>query len=410
MIAVNDVIDSLKNVKGIDNKKGIIKALWELDTMIGLGGLKNEILMTVSSNLHKMITGESSSIMPHTMLYGPPGVGKSQLGSILGRIWSNMGFLDSSNRKCDEEDENEERKRNGPDMFALSIIISQDLTIRKMAKLTNKVKKDYTRSPIAKRERINHNLDLIQEILSGDSVKATTRGDMGYEEEEEEDGDDEEEDGDDEDSEDSEDSEEDDEEETRVIDETVFCSSTDFVAGYVGQTQLKTTAFLNKHAGKVIFIDEAYTLATDSFGEAALTVINRYMTEKPHEYVFIFAGYKDKMDAIMKVQPGLRRRFPNTFEIKEYSASELGAIFDAQLTKMKVDNVDSTMAREFIARNKSDLPCFGGDTLRLANRVSQICCSRKFLKLKHKVTKKILSEALDSFRTPRSTSINHMYG
>lgn len=107
------------------------------------------------------------------------------------------------------------------------------------------------------------------------------------------------------------------------------------VAGYLGQTSIKTKAVLEKAAGGVLFIDEAYSLYNsdrDSFGEECLNVINEFMSLRSDEIIIIFAGYKDlMMNTIFKVQQGLHRRCMWFFEIEPYSQNALAKIFKKQM-------------------------------------------------------------------------------
>ena len=147
-------------------------------------------------------------------------------------------------------------------------------------------------------------------------------------------------------------------------------SREDFVGGFLGQTALKTESLLRECLGKVVFIDEAYSLVNDekdSYGKEALTCLNRFMSEHSHEIIVIFAGYKDLMEqTIFKYQPGLKRRCSWYFEIKEYSANGLAQIFEMQLKRNGWTIDENINMVTFFKDNKDHFPAFGGDTLRLA--------------------------------------------
>lgn len=102
----------------------------------------------------------------------------------------------------------------------------------------------------------------------------------------------------------------------------------DLIASYQGQTAMKVKSKLNEYAGGVIFIDEAYSLCDDSpgsnnnYGEEAINEIVLFLENHP-ETVVIFAGYSDKMEEFLALNPGLRSRIPYQVAFKDYSVEEL---------------------------------------------------------------------------------------
>jgi hypothetical protein len=146
-------------------------------------------------------------------------------------------------------------------------------------------------------------------------------------------------------------------------------SREDFVGGFLGQTAMKTEKLLRDSLGKVLFIDEAYSLINDdkdSYGYECLSTLNRFMSEHSDEIVIIFAGYKEMLETtIFKAQPGLKRRCTWNFEIKGYSEVGLAKIFKKQLANngwALCDNVDIV---GFFKENLRDFPHYGGTTLQL---------------------------------------------
>ncbi len=102
------------------------------------------------------------------------------------------------------------------------------------------------------------------------------------------------------------------------------------VAGYVGQTAIKTKEVLEKAKGGVLFIDEAYTLASGSnndFGKEAIETILKEMEDKRQDLVVIVAGYENLMDNFIESNPGLRSRFKNFIKFDDYTSDELYDIF-----------------------------------------------------------------------------------
>ena len=104
----------------------------------------------------------------------------------------------------------------------------------------------------------------------------------------------------------------------------------DLVAGYVGQTAIKTREVLKKAYGGVLFIDEAYSLAKGSgndFGQEAIDTILKEMEDKRDNLVVIVAGYDNLMQDFIDANPGLRSRFKNYIHFNDYTGKELFNIF-----------------------------------------------------------------------------------
>ena len=111
----------------------------------------------------------------------------------------------------------------------------------------------------------------------------------------------------------------------------------DFIAGYVGQTAIKARKTINKAAGGVIFIDEAYTFS-QSADESGHTFVYEAITEIIKEMetlntVFIFSGYSDKMDSFIELNPGIKSRIGYDIEFKNYTRDELLMMFNNKVKK-----------------------------------------------------------------------------
>ena len=101
------------------------------------------------------------------------------------------------------------------------------------------------------------------------------------------------------------------------------------VAGYVGQTAIKTQEQIKKALGGVLFIDEAYSLSKkdDPFGEEAIDTILKAMEDNRDNLVVIVAGYTKPMEKFINSNPGLKSRFNKYIEFPDYTVEELEAIF-----------------------------------------------------------------------------------
>jgi len=103
------------------------------------------------------------------------------------------------------------------------------------------------------------------------------------------------------------------------------------VAGYVGQTAIKTTEKVQEALDGVLFIDEAYALSQggpNDFGKEAIDTLVKLMDDNRERLVVILAGYSRDMDDFLKTNPGLKSRFPNIIEFPDYTLDELMQIAD----------------------------------------------------------------------------------
>ncbi len=101
----------------------------------------------------------------------------------------------------------------------------------------------------------------------------------------------------------------------------------ELVAGYLGQTAMKTAEVVDSAAGGVLFIDEAYSLAGDQYGREAVDTLVKEMEDRREDLVLIVAGYPDPMVEFIVGNPGLASRFRTTIEFADYTDDELEQIF-----------------------------------------------------------------------------------
>lgn len=110
------------------------------------------------------------------------------------------------------------------------------------------------------------------------------------------------------------------------------------VAGYVGQTALKTQEKVQEALGGILFIDEAYALARDAkythgFGNEAIDTLIKAMEDYRNDVMIIFAGYSKEMQSFMDINPGLRSRCSHVITFRDYNVDELLLIADRMFTQ-----------------------------------------------------------------------------
>ena len=131
------------------------------------------------------------------------------------------------------------------------------------------------------------------------------------------------------------------------------------VAGYVGQTALKTQKVIEKAMGGVLFIDEAYALngkSENDFGQEAIDTILKAMEDHRDDLVVIVAGYTELMDRFIHSNPGLESRFNRFLMFEYYTPEQMLAIFKMQCKKCCYVLAEGTeeLVRDFIAEESAD--------------------------------------------------------
>lgn len=116
----------------------------------------------------------------------------------------------------------------------------------------------------------------------------------------------------------------------------VEVSRADLVAGYVGQTALKTREKIREALDGVLFIDEAYTLergGPNDFGREAIDTLVKAMEDEHSRLLVIAAGYPAEMEGFFRANPGLRSRFGAPVEFPDFTAQELLEIFTRKMER-----------------------------------------------------------------------------
>lgn len=136
------------------------------------------------------------------------------------------------------------------------------------------------------------------------------------------------------------------------------------VAGYVGQTALKTKKVIDKALGGVLFIDEAYALngpGENDFGQEAIDTILKAMEDYRDDLVVIVAGYTELMDKFVHSNPGLESRFNRFLHFEDYTPDELMAMFAMRCKKecYQLSQEAEPLVRDYINEENADPESFG---------------------------------------------------
>ena len=288
-IEVNTILDLLKIIEKYPNEKNIeyninVSALHkikepliELNNMIGLKQIKENIVDQIIyfiQGLH--LSNNKNNDFLHTVIYGSPGTGKTEVAKIIGSIFSKLG------------------------------------------------------------------------LLSKNSFKKVTRSDL--------------------------------------------------IAGYLGQTALKTREVIKEALGGVLFIDEAYSLGNeekrDSFSKECIDTLCEALSDNKDNLMVIIAGYeKDLNNCFFNYNQGLNSRFVWRFKIDEYNANDLYNIF---LKKVK-DNGWHVLGIDvkWFEKNKKYFKYYGRDIETLLTK-TKICHSKRVFCLDNSIKKYLTIEDLNN--------------
>ena len=320
----------------------LLAALKELKAIIGMPGLKNQILKQIKTFIAQKERGKyKQDDMKHCLLCGPPGCGKTMVGKVLCKIWISMGFIgregqlnkkvNSFNKAQDElvrVQRQDIRDKEDKIKSCVSYVNNLNRVATTNKKIIHNILKLKAQLPpsqsvildelycdaSASNNIIDQNGKLIRKLLQRkqqvfkgfgieyDKTLASTKdsGDLPF----------------------------------------YVYKRNDVVSRYVGDTAHRCTLAMEKALDGVAYFDEAYNLCNDGtgfgdqYGREALTVINEYMSEKSDQLIVVFAGYKkDIYRNLFKVQEGLESRFMHKFEIEKYTHFELCKIYIIKLKK-----------------------------------------------------------------------------
>lgn len=375
-------------IRTIRHPELLVSSLKELNDLIGNDKVKDSVATQVSHLIMMKRRAMEDSrvkeddVMLNTVLYSSPGGGKTLLGTKLAKIWYSLGYLDGSKnsreRKQELGDLLKDLFKDGNPIstsgsgstedtamiiYVIFVFLVILITLLSVTwSFYNKFGGIWTLVAAGLIFAIVVIVGFYISNMFSSSSKSSNKNNIVIDTE------------------------------TKQKQETVIPSDdqfikivtrADFVDKYVGWSDKKTVALLRENLGKVLFVDEAYSLATDAhdtFGIEALTALNLFLSQHPREIIVIFAGYKDLMEnGIFSFQPGLKRRFMWHFECGNYTDEQLFDIFKLQLDKKGWGLAEEETTKKIFKENASAFTAFGGDTERLAF-FSGLEHSRDFIK------------------------------
>ena len=346
--------DKEPGIKYIKYPELLVVALEDLNGMIGMHRIKEATAIQTVRLIENLKNGERTPAMLNTIITGVPGLGKSLCGVKLAKIWFALGFLDGGKGDSTSSTHTKTTKNTtfeipkSYDMSTLALLLIAWIgtyVIQFVSYMYDRVglfwlgcilgfiillaiivyysdqQGKWITKYITKEVEITKNEKEILNLNDRDIITVVSRE--------------------------------------------------DFIGGFMGQTAAKTKKLLEDNIGKVLFIDEAYSLITDPrdlYGVEALHTLNLFLSENPDKIVVIFAGYKDQMkSSIFAAQPGLERRCMWSFDCDPYSGNELTDIFFLKVEKERytINELDRTKIRKLICQNESAFKNFGGDVEKL---------------------------------------------
>lgn len=264
----------------------ILPPLIKLKNVIGMKTVKDSIVGQIVFFLNEF-DGSQNQDMLHTIIQGPPGVGKTTLGKIIGELYYYLDIIKPVVKKPKVAPKPPARK--------IKIITFEELLNMELDDYMNK------RNGGNKKEDEDEEKD--DDDCGCDDDKVDGWGGAEGKEGEGKDG-----------------------FKFKIV------KRADLIGKYLGHTAKQTTDVIKSCEGGVMFIDEAYSLGNpegrDSFAKECIDTLNQHLSEDKCNFLCIIAGYKDALDkCFFSYNEGLRRRFPFVYTIEKYTPEELCEIF-----------------------------------------------------------------------------------
>ncbi len=150
----------------------------------------------------------------------------------------------------------------------------------------------------------------------------------------------------------------------------------DLVGEYIGHTALKVREQIKKSLGGIMFVDEAYSLARGGekdFGKEAIDAIVKSMEDYKENFILILAGYKKEMDQFLRINPGLKSRFPIHLDFPDYNIDELLSIAQVIVTKRqyKLSTSANRKLTEILSKKRMEHETCSGNARLVRNIIER---------------------------------------
>ena len=354
---INDIS---KNPNFFENHEALLESLNELESLIGHEKVKNSMYDQIFYIVGcKKNTKKLELPLLNTVLYGPPGVGKTTVGECLAKIWMALGILNSDKDNLHKYDLNlddvkpkdikETQNENEYSLFSTVMFyislgvfaiafymvggfIGLFLALFFFIFLACSAFLLFYIPSFKKANMNNNNITAENKIINDNNTEIQNNNNKN-----------------------------------KKLPITIVTRE-NLVGKYVGHTAKITGAILRESLGGVLFIDEAYSLVhsdRDDYGIECLNTINQFLSENKGKIICIFAGYKDKLrNGPFRIQPGLVRRFMWHIECEGYTCDELYKIYKYQCNKKGFSIKDEKETIKLFNEYKGKFPSYGGDTER----------------------------------------------
>ena len=192
----------------------------------------------------------------------------------------------------------------------------------------------------------------------------------------------------------------------------------DLISEYLGGTTIKTMETLERCKKGVMLIDEAYSIGSkstneDSYAKECIDTLNQYLTENVDKIICIIAGYKSELDScFFSMNPGLRRRFPWTFTIENYTSYELSQIYFKLVQEKEWEtSCEISEINNLISKHVSLFTGNGGDISNIIEKALIINMRNNFGRENlYNISISEFKEALDTFVSTKKTVDVPPYG
>uniref|UniRef100_A0A6C0ARD6 AAA+ ATPase domain-containing protein n=1 Tax=viral metagenome TaxID=1070528 RepID=A0A6C0ARD6_9ZZZZ len=174
----------------------------------------------------------------------------------------------------------------------------------------------------------------------------------------------------------------------------------DLIAGYLGQTAIKTRKVIDECLGGVLFIDEAYSLASagdlnDSYSKECIDILCEALSDHKSDLMVIIAGYEDELnETFFRVNKGMQSRFVWRFKMEPYSANDMMNIFNKLVTEQSWSLNSDTVNERWFEDKKANFVYFGRD-MELLVTYTKIAHSRRIYGKDPSLRKIIISDDMN---------------